>query len=669
MALGNGRAAEAGGQERFEVAFDAKVKKLGFEALWDEEFPVVGALKPDGAAVRCGVLEGDVMLEINGTSTQGKTRDELMPSLKSRPLRITLGRVRQGLQTGDEAPGSGGQERERIEVAFDVKVKKLGFEALWDDEFPAVGALKPDGAAMRCGVKEGDVMLEINGSSTQGKTRAELMPVLTSRPLVITLGRVRQVAVGDSSDDDMGESSDEEAGVCSDRLERDLALASPPRRVSVGEVVASHNEMSNEALSQYFKAFAEDAEEVQGGAPTGPTADAESRETAEYQHQDSEEDEEHIDDEDLVRCLDEAWKSAPPATGNGAPKPGDAAAPAGAAAPGDDAGTDPRGDGGSDDATSGARGAAADNGPGVSWTPEIETRPRDRSSMTDGFVTGDMAEDVTQRTELGSAAKASAGGGGYPTSHTFAPFVPTMARMQVEVPPGRGPGSELVVLAPDGQKVQVTVPSGYGPGANLLVQFHPLSNQPAAADDKIETSKVLGNKNLLFHQGIAAMHSTDVWAARMRRFNTTGMAATKVGRNGQTYKRTFWLQGGCLRINGRNMCHIMSKDIKGIYKGLDSPEFKILCKPKRQKTLFGRPVPSHTVIPKESTGCVLALSEQGGVADHDGDRTLSLAFDREKDRDEFVETAAWYVQKMRSRASLGNNRPTSDNWQQDIDQC
>ncbi|CAE7647058.1 lsg1 [Symbiodinium sp. CCMP2456] len=71
-----------------ELHFDEHVKKLGFEIVWEAERPCVGSVVPGGEAERAGLVPGAVIMDMNGISTLGKSRDELMPLLKIRPLQL-----------------------------------------------------------------------------------------------------------------------------------------------------------------------------------------------------------------------------------------------------------------------------------------------------------------------------------------------------------------------------------------------------------------------------------------------------------------------------------------------------------------------------------------------------------------------------------------------------
>ena len=45
--------------------------------------------------------------------------------------------------------------------------------------------------------------------------------------------------------------------------------------------------------------------------------------------------------------------------------------------------------------------------------------------------------------------------------------------MQVQVPPGAGPGAAMLVQAPDGRQIQVEVPPGAAAGSVFQVQVPP----------------------------------------------------------------------------------------------------------------------------------------------------------------------------------------------------
>jgi len=86
-------AEQAMSQVEATVEFGEEVGRLGFEVLWDGAWPAVSNVAPEGEAARRGVAVGDLLREVNGTCTLGKSRSELLPLLKQRPLRLKLSSV------------------------------------------------------------------------------------------------------------------------------------------------------------------------------------------------------------------------------------------------------------------------------------------------------------------------------------------------------------------------------------------------------------------------------------------------------------------------------------------------------------------------------------------------------------------------------------------------
>ncbi|CAE7945188.1 unnamed protein product, partial [Symbiodinium necroappetens] len=73
----------------FEVVFDEKVKKLGFElGLEEDDRPHVSGVKPGGAAIALGVRAGDILVTINGAPVGKPSREEIKALLKVRPLTL-----------------------------------------------------------------------------------------------------------------------------------------------------------------------------------------------------------------------------------------------------------------------------------------------------------------------------------------------------------------------------------------------------------------------------------------------------------------------------------------------------------------------------------------------------------------------------------------------------
>jgi len=82
----------------------------------------------------------------------------------------------------------------RLHVYFDESVGRLGFEVEWASEGAHVGKVNSGGNADQRGIIALDQIFAMNGTLTSGKGRAELLPILKVRPLLLELNRVIQVS-------------------------------------------------------------------------------------------------------------------------------------------------------------------------------------------------------------------------------------------------------------------------------------------------------------------------------------------------------------------------------------------------------------------------------------------------------------------------------------------
>lgn len=74
--------------------FDKHISKLEFRVEWGAGRPAALDIKPGGVAEEKGIMSGDVLVEMNGTETRGRSRDELLPILAERPLLLKVERHR-----------------------------------------------------------------------------------------------------------------------------------------------------------------------------------------------------------------------------------------------------------------------------------------------------------------------------------------------------------------------------------------------------------------------------------------------------------------------------------------------------------------------------------------------------------------------------------------------
>ncbi|CAE6923882.1 cac [Symbiodinium natans] len=74
----------------FVKIFGEEVKHLGLRVMWSAERPTIQRVDEGTAAQVVGICPGDLLLAINETETAGRPREELLPLLRLRPLRLQL---------------------------------------------------------------------------------------------------------------------------------------------------------------------------------------------------------------------------------------------------------------------------------------------------------------------------------------------------------------------------------------------------------------------------------------------------------------------------------------------------------------------------------------------------------------------------------------------------
>jgi len=157
------------------------VARLEFDVEWLEDGPRVGAVKGGGAAHQKGIVKGDLLSEINGTPTSGRSREELLPLLKARPLHLKLRR-----------PLPMDEDQLRMELVVNLSGRQgdsLTGNIEVIGELPVVLAVPPGSDTMFAGVMEGDAISMVNGRNMRGLSRKELSSTLSARPLELTLLR------------------------------------------------------------------------------------------------------------------------------------------------------------------------------------------------------------------------------------------------------------------------------------------------------------------------------------------------------------------------------------------------------------------------------------------------------------------------------------------------
>ncbi|CAE7940624.1 unnamed protein product, partial [Symbiodinium necroappetens] len=77
-------------EEPFVKVFGEEVKHLGLRVAWSAQRPTIQRVDEGTAAEVVGICPGDLLLAINDTETEGRPREELLPLLRDRPLRLRL---------------------------------------------------------------------------------------------------------------------------------------------------------------------------------------------------------------------------------------------------------------------------------------------------------------------------------------------------------------------------------------------------------------------------------------------------------------------------------------------------------------------------------------------------------------------------------------------------
>eukprot|EP00929_Paragymnodinium_shiwhaense_P003596 TRINITY_DN104196_c0_g1_i1.p1 TRINITY_DN104196_c0_g1~~TRINITY_DN104196_c0_g1_i1.p1 ORF type:complete len:501 (-),score=112.36 TRINITY_DN104196_c0_g1_i1:59-1561(-) len=174
------------------ATFDASAARLEFDVEWIDPEPRVGEVNEGGAAHQRGIMKGDIITEIRGTPTSGRSRADLLPLLKARPLYMKL---RRALPLDEAYVGDLLQPR--LELKLCLQARQAGSScSLCENievigELPVVLAVNLGSPEIAAGVLEGDAILEANGQDMRGLGRADLRSVLSERPLRLTVWRLQ----------------------------------------------------------------------------------------------------------------------------------------------------------------------------------------------------------------------------------------------------------------------------------------------------------------------------------------------------------------------------------------------------------------------------------------------------------------------------------------------
>lgn len=184
----------------FEVVFDEKVKKLGFElGLEEDDRPHVSGVKPGGAAIALGVRAGDILVTINGAPVGKPSREEIKALLKVRPLTLQLERISSGGAAGAEVSDSGSES--------DGQVRSSPKEARLNADMALLCAAKAKSSSSACGKVPKPAQ---SGYATEQPPAAQATTAAASGH--------------DSGEDSAEESHGAEPSVTAERFDRDMDL-------------------------------------------------------------------------------------------------------------------------------------------------------------------------------------------------------------------------------------------------------------------------------------------------------------------------------------------------------------------------------------------------------------------------------------------------------------
>jgi Do/DeqQ family serine protease len=180
-------------------------RSLGLETV---RGALVNGVQPDGPAAKAGLQRGDVITRLDGEDVKDgnelrnrvaqvmpgtKLSIDLMRGGKAQALTVTVGELK---PTGAEATPSASEDGPADTTGFGMGVQPLTSEQARELDIPAgrgvlVASVAPDGKAAAAGLREGDVIEEVDGAAVTSVDALKSQLKQGDRPALLLVHRAK----------------------------------------------------------------------------------------------------------------------------------------------------------------------------------------------------------------------------------------------------------------------------------------------------------------------------------------------------------------------------------------------------------------------------------------------------------------------------------------------